>query len=231
MKARESFSPLAGGSHLASGESDQPLVTIVVPAYQQEALLSRSLQNLAQQSRDSFSVVVVDDESPAALRRTSESKHVIFLRQEETRGPAAAINRGVKQTSAKYVILLNTDTFPSVDLVETLVRHMEAHPSCHFAAAKLVGTDSRLDGAGDALLVGGGSYRLGHRSEDNGDYAAPRPILSACAAGAIYQRSLFETVGSFDEDFFGYLDDIDFCLRAQLAGNSGMYVPGAVAAH
>ncbi len=56
-------------------------------------------------------------------------------------------------------------------------------------------------------------------------------MLAACAAAAFYRRSLFDEIGFFDEDFFMYLEDIDFCLRAQLAGHRCLYLPDAIVYH
>ncbi len=56
-------------------------------------------------------------------------------------------------------------------------------------------------------------------------------VFSPCAGAAVYRRSAFLEIGDFDEDFFAYLEDIDWGLRAQLAGYSSRYEPRAVAYH
>ncbi len=57
---------------------------------------------------------------------------------------------------------------------------------------------------------------------------SPQPSLSPCAGAALYRRSVFTDVGLFDEDFFAYLEDIDWGFRAQLAGYTARYEPTAV---
>ena len=58
-------------------------------------------------------------------------------------------------------------------------------------------------------------------------------IVSACAAAALYRRSLFQDIGGFDEDFFAYCEDVDLGLRAQLRGHRchTAYVPKARVRH
>jgi GT2 family glycosyltransferase len=58
-----------------------------------------------------------------------------------------------------------------------------------------------------------------------------RPVFGACAGAAIYRQAALHAVGHFDEDFFALYEDVDWSLRAQLAGFSCRYVPTAVAYH
>jgi GT2 family glycosyltransferase len=148
-------------------------------------------------------------------------------------GTAGGFNRGIAATKSKYVLLLNNDVELEADFLRTLVSVLEQDPRCAFAAGKLLSASdhSRLDGAGDALLRGGGAYRLGHGDSDTGQFDRESPILSACGAAALFRRSVLEEIGGFDEDFFAYLDDFDACLRAHLAGYTCRYVPGAVGYH
>ena len=48
---------------------------------------------------------------------------------------------------------------------------------------------------------------------------------------AIFRRQLFRDLGSLDESFGSYMEDVDFGLRCALAGREGLYVPSAVAYH
>jgi GT2 family glycosyltransferase len=73
--------------------------------------------------------------------------------------------------------------------------------------------------------------RRGHGERDTGQYDEPRAIFGACGGAAVYRRSALETVGGLDEDFFALYEDVDWSLRAQLAGLSCRYVPTAVVYH
>ncbi len=59
----------------------------------------------------------------------------------------------------------------------------------------------------------------------------PGPVLSACGGAALYRRETLRDVGLFDASFFAYLEDVDWGVRAQLAGWSCAYVPSAVVRH
>ncbi len=70
-------------------------------------------------------------------------------------------------------------------------------------------------GAGDGYRRGGLPGRIGHRERDTGRFDEPRYILGACGGAAIYRQELFQSIGYLDDDYFAYLEDVDFGLRAQ----------------
>jgi GT2 family glycosyltransferase len=113
------------------------------------------------------------------------------------------------------------------------VAALDAHPQAGSAVAKLIDFHRRdtLDGAGDLLTWAGSGHRRGYGELDRGQYDEPRAIFGACAAAAIYRRSALDTVGLFDEDFGAFFEDVDWSLRAQLAGLDCRYVPSAVVYH
>jgi len=90
---------------------------------------------------------------------------------------------------------------------------------------------THMDGAGDALLLGGGAYRLGHADLDTGQFERRRWVLAGCGAATLFRRSLLTQTQGLDEDFFAYLDDVELALYVHQLGYTGCYVPEAVAYH
>ena len=212
-----------------------PCVTVVIPNWNGERFLSSCLGSLRQQSFLDFETVLVDngstDGSLAFVSRNFAEVRVLPL--GENKGFSAAVNAGIRASRAEYVALLNNDTATDPRWLETLVRTAEAYSEVGSFASKLVDFDDRrvLDGAGDALRRSGLPYRLGHGEPDHGQYDRTAFVLSACAAAALYRRSMLDYVGLFDEDFFAYCEDGDLSMRAQLAGYRCLYVPEAVVYH
>ncbi|HKZ27184.1 MAG TPA: glycosyltransferase family 2 protein [Rubrobacteraceae bacterium] len=212
-----------------------PCVTVVIPNWNGERLLSTCLGSLHKQSFRDFETIVVDngstDGSVALVNRNFPKVRVLTL--GENRGFSAAVNAGIKASRAEYVALLNNDTETDPEWLGALVRAAETHPEAGLFATKLVDFYDRrlLDGAGDALRRSGLPYRLGHGEPDRGQYDRPGFVLSACAAAALYRQSMLDDVGLFDEDFFAYCEDGDLSMRAQLAGYRCLYVPEAIVYH
>jgi GT2 family glycosyltransferase len=210
-------------------------ITVVIPNWNGERFLSTCLASLREQTFKDFETVVVDngstDRSVALVGHSFPEVRVVLL--GENRGFSAAVNAGIRASRAEYVALLNNDTETDPGWLKTLVRAAEAHPEAGLFATKLIDFHDRrlLDGAGDALRRSGLPYRLGHGEPDRGQYDRSGFVLSACAAAAVYRRSMLDDVGLFDEDFFAYCEDGDLSMRAQLAGYRCLYVPEAVVYH
>lgn len=179
-------------------------------------------------------ILVMENEArPGSMLQPPFAENVRCLNLDRNLGTTGSINLGLRQTRSQYVLLLNNDVELEQRYLEVLVAALVADPKLGFATGKLLNARRRgvLDGAGDALLRGGGAYRLGHDDPDQGLFDRPVSVLAACGAAALFRRSLLEEVQGLDEDFFAYLDDMDLALRAQAAGYRGAYLPEAVAWH
>jgi GT2 family glycosyltransferase len=220
---------------LSKQEKAPDTVTVVIPTYNRSELLEVCLQHLESQTFRSFQVVIVNNGTldPACLARVS-SPRIQWIHLPRNEGTAAAFNRGVAACrESPYVFILNDDAEVEPDCLALLVETLEANPSYSMAVPKLLqwSNPSRLDGAGDEVLLSGGAYRVGQDQLDEGQYDRVEAVLSACGAAALYRRSLFEDVGSFDEDYFAYREDVDLSLRALLRGHRCLFVPAARVRH
>ena len=210
-------------------------VTVVIPNWNTQRFLGPCLASLRRQSYEDFEVVLVDsgstDDSLAFVAEHFPEVATIAL--GENRGFSGAVNAGILASEAELVALLNNDTEQDPGWLEALVRAANSRPEAALFASKLVDFHDRrlLDGAGDALRRSGLPYRLGHGELDRGQFGEPAYVFGACAAAALYRRSLFEEIGLFDADFFAYCEDGDVSFRAQLAGHRCLYVPDAVVYH
>jgi GT2 family glycosyltransferase len=212
-----------------------PRVTVVIPNWNGERFLDLCLGSLLNQSFKDFETILVDngsmDDSLSFVAENYPDVKTIAL--GENRGFVEAVNAGIEASETEYVVLLNNDTEQDSNWLEALVLAAEDRPESGLFASKLVDFHDRevLDGAGDAMRLSGLPYRLGHGERDTGRFDKPGYVFGACAAAALYRKSLFDEVGLFDEDFVSYCEDGDLSFRAQLAGHRCFYVPGAVVYH
>jgi GT2 family glycosyltransferase len=212
-----------------------PLLTVAVLSYDGRHLLEVILPSLARQSFRDFEVVVVDngsrDDTGAWLAEHWPQVQVVSL--EHNVGVTAALNVCARAGRGELVGLFNNDLELDPDCLGELVAALREHPRAGWAGAKLRDFEQRdvIDGAGDVFTWAATGGRRGHGERDVGQYDQPRAIFGACGGAALYRRSALERVGEFDEDFFAFYEDVDWNLRAQLAGLSCRYVPGAVVYH
>lgn len=181
-----------------------------------------------------YEIIIVENQAMPGMSIAEplpQGTRVIEL--SDNQGTTGSINRACEQSKSKYVLILNNDVELQPDFLATLVSVLEEDQACAFATGKLLSArdTSRLDGAGDAVIAGGGAYRLGHDDLDVGQYEQARRVIAGCGAATLVRRSVLDEVAGLDEDFFAYLDDVDLGLRIQLRGYHGMYVPRAVAFH
>ncbi len=208
---------------------------IVIPNWNGRHMLEICLPSLYNQRFDNFTVIVVDngstDGSADYLRNNYPQVEVVEL--QENCGFSAAVNRGIEAGRREWVLLLNNDIEMAPNCLGHLSLQAASEPQIRMFALKMLSYADRtvLDGAGDGVLRGGVGYRLGTLEPDSGKYNLKREVFGACAGAALYHRTLFNRVGLFDEEFFAYLEDVDFNLRAVRAGIRCCYVPEAVVYH
>lgn len=216
-----------------SGKGAVPRVSVVIPSWNGQELLPLVLDSLRLQTFRSIEVVVVDngseDGSLALLERVYPEVRVIAL--GENRGFSAAVNAGIRGTCGEYVALVNNDVELEPGWLQAMVAALDRTPEAGFAASRILrySDDRFIDSAGDVVGV---HPRGRGQGELNGPrFDEPAWVASACAAAALYRRSMLEEIGPFNEDFFAYFEDVELGLRAQIAGYRCLYVPDAVARH
>lgn len=214
---------------------ERPRLTAAILSYDGRHLLEVVLPSLAAQTLTDFETVVVDngsrDETVAWLAEHWPQVRVVAL--PENVGVTAALNVCVDAARGELVGLFNNDIEVAPDALAELVDAMDRHPEAGSACAKLVDFHDRdvLDGAGDVFAWQGSGGRRGHGERDVGQYDTPQAVFGACGGAAVYRREALAVVGLFDADFFAFYEDLDWALRAQLAGFTCRYVPSAVVYH
>ena len=210
------------------------IATVVIPNLNGMKYLKDCLDSLMEQSRQDFSVLLIDNGSVDGSADYVESHYpeVEVVRFGTNEGFCRAVNEGILRSKTPYVILLNNDIICDECFVEKLVEAMEENPRCFSCASKMLQMyhPELMDNAGDYYSAFGWAFALG-KGKKAEHYNKKREIFSACAGAAIYRRSVFEEIGLFDEVHFAYLEDIDVAYRARIAGYRNLYIPQAVVRH
>ena len=210
-------------------------VTFAILNYNGRDLLAGLLPTISGQTAQGFRINVIDngstDDSVQWLQR--EWPQVAVIQIPENIGVTRALNRAVQSARTSYVALLNNDLELDPRWLEEMRGALETHPGCGSADGKMLNFHRRgeIDGAGDLVARTGECSKRGFGEQDHGQFDRPGDILCASGGAALYRRSTFDRVGSFDEDFGAYYEDTDWGLRAQLCGYGCRFVPSAVAFH
>jgi N-acetylglucosaminyl-diphospho-decaprenol L-rhamnosyltransferase len=228
----------------------QPVLDVVIVNWNTGQQLQQCLEALSRSRREGFTfgrVVVVDnasgDGSATDLNSFGLPLHVI--QNPTNRGFAAACNQGAEGSRAHYILFLNPDTRVYPDALAKTASFMESAENSRIGiiGVQMVEEDgtvlrhcTRFLATRYFMNVMLGLNRVSpagfptHTYEE-WDHLQSREIEHVIGAYFLMRRSLFETLGGFDERFFVYYEDVDLSLRAWQAGWSVYYLASARCYH
>ena len=214
----------------------QALVSVIIPNFNGEAFIRNAVHSLVHQSYQNVEIIVVDngsqDKSIEIIR--NHFPEVDILEFPKNEGFAYAVNAGIEIAKGEYIALLNNDAKADQDWLKHLVHALEDDSRVGFAASQVLchANPKLIDSAGDGITSVGRTFNVGHYNDANDEsFSNQRWVFGATGAAVIYKRSVIEDVGKFDEDFFMYLEDVDYSFRCQIRGHKCMYVPEAKVTH
>ena len=172
-----------------------PQVVVIIPSYNREKYIRATIDSALSQTYSNIDVAVVDDGSSDRSREIliGYGDRIRFFEHEarENRGQSASINLAMRETTGRYVAILDSDDVWTVDKIEKQVVFLEKHPEFGI----VYGNGFAIDENGKIL------YKLippGHQEKSD-----PRRMLLEChfniPSNALVRRSAYEQAGEFDE--------------------------------
>ncbi|HEV2719339.1 MAG TPA: glycosyltransferase family 2 protein [Thermoanaerobaculia bacterium] len=148
-----------------------------------------------------------------------------------TGGLAAAL----KRSPGRNVIFLNNDAIPEDGWLSTLVDAIErADDDVVSVGGKIVDPTGKLaDFIGGVMTFDGHAFQKFFRYPLSSaeEPKAGADLLFACGGNMISRRDALLALGGFDDDYFAYLEDVDFGWRTWISGRRATYEPRAVVRH
>lgn len=215
----------------------EPLVSVIVVSWNGRELLAEALRSV-QGCEVAGEVIVVDNGSTdgSAEMVASHFPSVRLLRNRENVGFGRANNQGMAVARGRYFFLLNSDARVKPGALRAMVAYAEAHPQIGVVGARLRFPDGRWQAEGapfpslwTELLRMTGVDRLVAVGVERGD--APYETDWVQGAAMLVRREVWEQVGGFDEGFFLYGEEVDWCARIKAAGWRIAVVPQAEVIH
>ena len=219
-------------------------VSIVVVAHNDEADLPLSLASAVGQTGVRVETIVVDNASSDRSREVAAAlaPAVRIVPLAENVGFAAGMNRGIEESSGRYVLALNPDCRLMPDYVSVLAARLDSRPDAGSASGRVyrafgreLEATTRLDSTGLYFTVSGRHFDRDSGQPEAGRSLHEEEIFGVSGAAGFYRRVALESAristGCFDADFFLYREDADLAWRLQHLGWTCLYVPQAVAYH
>ncbi|AHM59010.1 glycosyl transferase family 2 [Flammeovirgaceae bacterium 311] len=219
----------------------QHKLAIVILNYNGAGFLKKFLPTVLLHSKG-YHVVVADnastDESVSLLQNRFPEVELIQLARNW--GFAGGYNMALKQVSANYYLLLNSDVEVSSGWLEPMVKLLDGDAEIAACQPKIKAYH-QPDCFEYAGASGGFLDFLGYPfcrgrlfdtlEEDRGQYDIARPIFWATGACMLLRAEKFWQLGGFDPDFFAHMEEIDLCWRMHAAGLAVWVVPQSVVYH
>lgn len=107
----------------------QPLVSVIIPAYNAASCLERSLHSVLTQRHSPVQVIVVNDGSTDRTGDiVQDFSHDILYFEQRNRGPAAARNVGLRAATGEFIAFLDADDYWLPDFLSETTAFLVTHP-------------------------------------------------------------------------------------------------------
>jgi glycosyltransferase involved in cell wall biosynthesis len=179
-------------------------VSVVIPCYNQAHFLGEAIESVLSQSYTNFEIVVVDDGSTDNTSEVAGRYDGVRLIRQENRGLSGARNTGIRHSEGEYLVFLDADDRLLPGALEVGLWWFGAHPECAFVSGhfRYIDTDGSFLVQRDQNYVGDWNH---YAALLMGNYIG-------MIAGAMFRRTVVESVGGFDTSMVA-CEDYDLYLR------------------
>lgn len=217
-------------------------LSIIIINFNQTLITARCLESIYKNTSDlEVEVIVVDNGSAFESLRELKSffPQVEYLELPENVGYSRANNLGAGRATAECLLFLNNDTLISEGILKKMVDFLKSHPQVGACGVRL----ENEAGAADLACANSPRFLTEvfsscglDKSFKKSSFFNPyyrnywllkEPVEVAIISGAdlMVVGKVFQEVGGFDENFFFYYEDADFCLKVRKAGYKIFYMP------
>ena len=211
-------------------------VAVVILNYKSKEETLKCALSVLKSDYSNLEVIVVDNNSSDGLGdEINIATNIIFIQNSENLGYSCGNNVGIKRAlkdGVDFVFILNPDTTIKKDAISYLVMCARKEdvgivgPKIFFGDKKTIWYAGGIFDFANVL----GTHK-GVNEKDNGQFNNEGET-DFVSGGAMFVRSeVFNKVGLFDENYFLYYEDADFCIRAKKKGFKLLYCPYAEVYH
>ncbi|OGU39074.1 MAG: hypothetical protein A2X61_01085 [Ignavibacteria bacterium GWB2_35_12] len=190
-------------------------------------------------------ITVVDNGSmdDTVIEVINKYPHVKIISNDENLGYAAAVNAGAKSSGAKIIIISNNDVIYHEKTINKLISYLENNPetavtgpqqmypdgSWEYSYGRLPGIILGLKNLFLITSIQQNWQRLRWRKKNKG--LKPKNTQYVDGAVMAVRKNVFDSLKGFDEDYFFYTEEADFCKRVKDKGLKVKFIPDAVVTH
>lgn len=198
--------------------------------------LQVSMDRCQKKIKNQIEVIVLDNASSDGSVEMIKKKYsgIKLIESKENTGYSKGNNIGFKEAKFPVVLFLNSDVYVEEDSLEEALRFLGEEvnvlgPEMVFADGSFQPSAGELPNPINTIFWIFGLS--GFHPKDKSYFEKARPVGWVSGAFLLMKREVFEKLSGFDENIFMYLEEVEFCKRANLAGFSVWYIPSVVVTH
>jgi GT2 family glycosyltransferase len=219
-------------------------VEIIIITYNSKAIIGNCIDSLFSSIDMKMALTVVDNASSDGTVKFIEQQYpsVKIIKNIENMGYAKAVNIGAKSVKGEFFVISNADVVFHNTAVSQMVSYLNAHDKVGVIGVQQIFPDGRwqrsyglVPGILDSLsnlmgitLIHNWRRRLSWPRKVD---INPKQVAYIDGAVIAVRKKAFESVSGFDEDFFFYAEEADFCLRLRRNGWKSVFLPSGRITH
>ncbi len=215
-------------------ETDKPLVSIVIPVYNQFDYTYKCIRQIKKHSGNvPYEIIIADDCSTDTTRNIENIiTGIKVIHNERNLRFLLNCNNAAKEARGEFILFLNNDTQVQENWLQPLVDVMK-DKTVGMTGSKLVYSNGALQEAGGILWKDGSAWNYGNRKNpDAPEFNYVKEVDYISGAAIMIRRSLWEEIGGFDERFApAYCEDSDLAFEVRKHGYKVVYQPLSVVVH
>jgi len=227
------------------------LISIIIVNYNVSKYLKSCIDSIYESDITSpFEIIIIDNNSTEALDfdilSNNKKNKIKFIKLDNNLGFAGAVNYAINKSSGSEILLLNPDTLVEKNVIQFLTNYIIDNNEVGVVGCKVVFPSGEYQLSSKRhfptigivltkvfklnILFSKNKYfgKYNYTYLDHNNFAYVDSISGACM---MFRKDVFEDIGQFDEDFFLYFEDTDFCYRALKKQYKVVYNPGCKIVH
>ena len=207
-------------------ENFKPLVTVMIPAHDEEAVISNTVENILNMDYPNFEVIVIDDRSSdntASVIKDLEAKHeqvrALIREKDAFPGKSAVLNDALKIAHGEAILVFDADATVEPDFLNKLVPHLEPADVGAVQARKII----RNKDVNFLTRCQNNEYTFDTYLQDGRD--AIKGAVELRGNGELIKRQALEDIDGWNN--YTITDDLDMSTRLHIKGWDVRFCPDA----
>lgn len=221
-------------------------ISVIVLTYNSERHIGKCLQSINREKDGIKEIIVVDNCSQdKTVEIIKKNRGVMLILNKINVGFARGINKAIEKTTGDRILILNPDTVVPPGSIGRLLDCLNSM-GADIAGGKLLKKDGDVHNSfvrKPDLLTGLFDFTNLRKItpfdfiHKHHYYLYKKPptmgidVDAVSGAYMLVSKKVFENIGLFDEKFFMYLEDVDFCIRAKQQGLKVIHCPKSIIFH